>query len=189
MPQTLEEEAKRVISDCENQSRIIMETLSHHQRRELFRSVITGLFEFARPPMLEKTIHCITIHVMAQAIVDVMSSNTGTVHMLVEPCEHTTMRGDYEVPCWLVNGIKLYYLYVRSHFLPHEGTGKFTRQFPGRGDSVVTEVVFVNSGGKKDFRVRAIVDQFKNVVSKLSMRTQIFRGFARIKNNINIIYK
>ena len=164
------EEIKRTISESTEHAKNL-QTLSHHQRRELFRAVITGLFEFVRPPMLEKTIHCLTIHVMAQAIVDMMSTSntTGTVHMLIEPCEQSKIRGSYEVPIWLVSGMKLYYLDVRSHFLPDEGTGKFTRRFADRGDHVLTEVLFVNSAGKKDFRARAIVDQVKNVVSKMSI--------------------
>ena len=174
MPKTTREEVKRTISEYVVQSST-METLSHHQRREVFRAVITGLFEFTSPTMLEKTIHCITIHVMAQAIVDMTAtSNTDDdderiIHMSIEPCEGSTYRCEFRVPCWLVSGMKLYYLDVRSHFLPDDGTGMFTRRFEDRAACVVTEVVFVNSGGKKDFRVRSVVDQFKTTVSKMSI--------------------
>ena len=168
---TLLKEIRRTIYEYTEHAKTL-QTLSHHQRRDLFWAVITGLSEFVRPPMLEKTIHCLTIHVMAQAIVDMnlaTSNTTGTVHMLIEPCEQSKIRGSYEVPIWLVSGMKLYYLDVRSHFLPDEGTGKFTRRFADRGDHVLTEVLFVNSAGKKDFRARAIVDQVKTVVSKMSI--------------------
>ena len=61
--------------------------------------------------------------------------------------------------------MKVYFVEVRHHFLADDGVGKFGRRFAEEPDVVLmTEVPFVNSGGRNDFRVRALAQQFTATV-------------------------
>ena len=71
---------------------------------------------------------------------------------------------------WVVEGLKVYYLESRPHFIPEDGLGTFKR-FPTQDEmdqnEIVTEPFFVNSSGNINFRVKSIVDQFMESVYKL----------------------
>lgn len=81
-------------------------------------------------------------------------------------CLECSERVSCTVPRWMIEGLKVYYLEARPHFIRPEGLRKVKRlPTVDEQNEVVTEPFFVNSKGNTDFRARAIVDQFTAAVS------------------------
>ena len=141
--------------------------LVHYQRIGLFRAIIAYLFD--RLNCLEMQVNCFTVHAMAQLLVDAelaAAKGETTVDLQLESVAQSIDREPtYKIPLWLVEGLKAYYLAVRSHFLPKKAkdaeafTRRFTDQLP-----VQTNLLFVNSNGKSDFRVATVALQHKTAV-------------------------
>ena len=87
MPKDLEDEIKRVSADCIAQyDREI--ALSHKQRVQFFRGLVTYLFKYATPPMPEKYITNLTVHAVTQVIMDRQEEPAREMYsLLVEPWE------------------------------------------------------------------------------------------------------
>lgn len=90
-------------------------------------------------------------------------------------CLGSINRINITVPCWLVKGIRVYYLEVRPNFMPLEGLSSMTRHVKetvktADGEKkdieleVQTEPFFMNSFGTREFRCRAVSEQFKDTV-------------------------
>ena len=76
----------------------------------------------------------------------------------------STSRSVHRIPSWLVKGMKLYFLEVRSHFMNSQGVTTMTRRFVDDPNAVITEPLFVNSSGNTVFRVKGIADQYTAIV-------------------------
>ncbi len=79
------EETQRAVTECVTQYNSV-KSLSHQLRLVLFRGVVTYLTDFIFPPMLEKTIRCVSVHAVTQVIMD-LENDGDTMTIAIEPCE------------------------------------------------------------------------------------------------------
>lgn len=184
IPRTMEEEARRVVDELIQAAST--GDLVHSQRVQLFRAIIAVMVTCSAPTMLEKEVLCFSVHAFAQAVVDAGQAEADpeqqTIAVSLESSQGAVTRVEHEIPIWIVPGLKLYFLEVRPHFMPATGISKWRRRFVNRATSdvetvwsddaqvptVQTQCFFVNSTGKDDFRVRTVVQQFKDYFDDLS---------------------
>ena len=75
-------------------------------------------------------------------------------------------RVHYNTPRWLIEGLAEYASHTRTDFLNKTEGVKFYRCVSNSDDRpVVTELLFVNSAGKSNFRPSHVVDQYLIPVS------------------------
>ena len=167
MPMEMGAEVKRVLMDCmsvvggESEFKVI----AHFQRVDFFRALITYLHRHV--PICEKAVINMTVHSLAQAMIDWKQAgeqDEQLVGMHLEASEGSTAHVTYQIPGWLLRGIATYFVEVRCHFVPLEGPVQYTRRFEGNKEPTMTEALWFNSAGTKDFRVGTISKQFTNVV-------------------------
>ncbi len=80
------EETKRAVIECVSQYNSV-KMLSHQHRLVLFRGIVTYLSDFVYPPMLEQTLHCMTVHALTQVIMDLQNDDCDNLTIAIEPCE------------------------------------------------------------------------------------------------------
>ena len=159
-------EIERYVRECVAQVQE-HQLLVHYQRIALFRAIIAYLFD--RLNCLETQIHCFTVHAMAQLLVDAelaAAKGETTVDLELESMAESIKRDHtYKIPFWLVEGLKAYFLAVRPHFLPKKAMDAedFTRRFEDKLP-VLTNLLFVNSNGKSNFRIATVALQHKTAV-------------------------
>ena len=82
----------------------------------------------------------------------------------------STARNQYKFPRWLVEALRVYFVDTRQDFLKNhrDSTMKFQRLDPTGVEKrpIRTELLFVNSAGNHDFRVKHVSDQFMVQVQK-----------------------
>ena len=174
---------KRVIKDCVSYYDTNAK-LYHCQRIMLFRAILAFLMRFEN--VAEKTIHCFTVHFMVQMLVQInlLADEDKRIKVEVEGAEAIIERYEHFLPRWLVQAMKVYYLAVRPHFMVAKlPLGPFTRRFEHEDLPVVTEVLFVNSNGRKNFRASAVADQYFAAVSTFNQIPE----FINIKPHSQII--
>ena len=172
---------KRVVTDLVHHANSVSQgvfneywSLVYSQRLLLFRALITFLHLFVSPePLSESVIRCITLHTLAQAVVDLdynLKYDEDEPTIEIEPTQTSPDRIERKVPRWLVKGMKLYYLAVRPHFIRLGKTiaPKVQRRFRGETIEVTTEPLFCDISGSFDFRVKTVADEFTATVSASS---------------------
>ena len=166
MPKDLLGEIRRVARDyCEQYEE--EKQLTHKQRLQLFRAIVTYLFKYAG--LLEKYVTNLTVHAVTQVIVDRDGANDDTAdkeyQLEVEPWEESTNRHICKIPSWLVHALKVYYLECRPHFVNGGKVKTVKRRMVKEKTWVKSEKFFLNSKGTDDFRSKLISDQFQSAVS------------------------
>ena len=135
--------------------------LVHKARLELFRCIITFLFNCAVPPMLENSIRNVSVHSVVQIAMDMDENPLCNAFTLV--VEHTSgspERTFHRVPGVLVEALRSYFTAVRPFFVTKETKLALARYEKDDKRAINTEFFFVNSIGKTDFRVKSVVDLF-----------------------------
>ena len=78
------EEIRLVVEECVEQFGR-EKSLLHYQRRNLFRGIVTYLYEHATFPMLEKYILWVSLHEAVQAIMDLEMDDAREITINVDP--------------------------------------------------------------------------------------------------------
>lgn len=81
----IQNEIRYLLMECVEQVHKI-NSLTHRQRLEVFRGLVTCLAKYVNPPIIERSIHSMSVHLAAQAIVDLTTDNE-QITIFIEPCE------------------------------------------------------------------------------------------------------
>ena len=117
--------------------------------------------------LLDRELSNITVHAVVQSVIQMKESDevTDQFALEIDAVERCAKKTTYNVPRWLLEGMMNYFSTVRSDFLSGgEGT-KFERSISETDDRAIhTELFFVNSNGKSNFRPSHVVDQYMDSV-------------------------
>lgn len=84
LPTTVKEEIQFVVGECVIQFRR-EKTLLHYQRLNLFRALVSYMHDHASPPLPERYITNISVHIAAQAIMDLDDLDAREMQLSIEP--------------------------------------------------------------------------------------------------------
>ena len=128
---------------------------------ELFRCIITTLFMYAVPPMLESSIRNVSVHSVVQIVMDhEEDSLSDAFNLCVEHTIGSSERTIHKVSGSLVEALKVYFTQIRPFFVTNHTKLAIVRYEKADKRPINTELFFVNSIGKTDFRVKSVVDLF-----------------------------
>ena len=128
---------------------------------ELFRCMITTLFMYAVPPMLESSIRNISVHSVLQIVMDhEEDSLSDAFNLCVVHTIGSSERTIHKVSGSLVEALKVYFTQIRPCFVTNHTKLAIVRYEKADKRPINTELFFVNSIGKTDFRVKSVVDLF-----------------------------
>ena len=116
---------------------------------------------------LDRDVSNLTVHAVVQAVVNMKEDEQQEFLALeIDVVEKCARRTSYHVPRWFLQGLMDYSTTVRTEFLKDgEGT-PYERLLTDTDDRpLITEVFFVNSNGRANFRPSHVVDQFMESVS------------------------
>lgn len=132
---------------------------------DFFRSLLAYMLIFVG--LLDREVSNITIHAVVQAMVHMKESedSISSFPLEIDVVERSAQKTTYAIPRWLLEGLIDYFITVRSEFL-NDGEGtQFERRISETDDRTVrTELFFVNSNGKSNFRPSHVVDQYMDSV-------------------------
>ena len=132
---------------------------------EFFRSLMAYVLIILG--FLDREVSNVTVHAVAQAAVQMKESDDQNASFVLEidVAERCARKTCYNIPRWLLEGFVDYFVSVRSEFLHHgEGT-PFERLLSETDNRILyTELFFVNSAGKSNFRPSHVVDQYMESV-------------------------
>ena len=122
---------------------------------ELFRCIITTLFYFAVPPMLESSIRNVSVHSVVQIVMDHEENLlSDAFNLCVEHTIGSTEQTVHKVPGNFVEALKVYFTQIRPFFDPNDTKLAIVRYEKDDKRPINTELVFVNSIGKTDLNMR-----------------------------------
>ena len=104
--------AKQVQASTENVG------LVQKAKLELFRCIITTLFNYAVPPMLESSIRNVSVHSVVQIVMDhEEDSLSDAFYLCVEHTIGSSERTVHKVSGSLVEALKVYFTQIRPFFV------------------------------------------------------------------------
>ena len=109
----------------------------------------------------------ITVHAVVQSVILMKESDEAMDQFALEidVAERCAQKTTYNVPRWLLEGMMNYFSTVRSDFLSGGENTKFEQSISETDDRAIqTELFFVNSNDKSNFRPSYVVDQYMDSV-------------------------
>ena len=118
------------------------------QKAKFFRCIITTLFHFAVPPMLESSIRNVPVHSVVQIVMDhEENSLSDSLNICVEHIIGSTERTVHKVHGNLVEAFKVYSTQTRPYFVTNDTKLAIVRYEKDDKRPINTELFLVNSIG------------------------------------------